>query len=380
MPDITGTGGGDNIDVTNDDGTLNGTPQGTPIDNVRARGGNDTVTVTDSTIANDVRGNGGADDMTVTGSTISGFLHGGGGDDTLSVENSTVGNIRLGNGDDSLDFQSTDVTGSVRGGGGTDSLNLPTGTVVNDNTFGTFTVTSGGGYSLSSGTFTLPSGKIVTYTTFENGTGFPCFNRGTLIETKSGPCPIEDLRVGDMVRTRNGAFRPIRWIGRRAFSSAELRANPKLRPIRICKGALGQGHPKRDLWVSRQHRMLVSSVIAERMFGEPEVLLPAIRLIGCPGVSIDEDIESVEYFHLLLDSHEILFAEGAPSESLLTGPEALRSLGPEALEEIRTIFPDLARRAYDTKPARFIPPGRSQKRLVARHLRNNKPLLSLAAS
>ena len=102
---------------------------------------------------------------------------------------------------------------------------------------------------------------------------------------------------------------------------------------------------------------------------------PSIKLIELPGIFVDETIESVEYFHLLFDRHEIIYAEGAPTESLFTGPEALKSLSPEAREEILTILPEVAKLDYSPEPARYIPPGKLQKQLVARHAKNNKPLL-----
>lgn len=378
MPNITGTTGADNIDVTDDSGTLNGTPQGTPIDNIRGRGGNDTITVTDSTIANDVRGNGGSDDITISGSTVSGRVLAGSGTDTVSIQGSDIVSLQLGGGNDTLDFISSTVSGDIRGGTGTDALNLPVGTIINDESAGTFTVTIGGSYSLSSGIFTLPSGIEVTYSQFESGTGFPCFNRGTLLETPRGTKQVEDLKIGDQVLTYQGESQRIRWVGNRPFSNAELLANPKLLPIRIVAGAHGDGLPKRDLLVSQQHRMLVRSVIANRMFGTPEVLVPANKLTDLPGIFIDKTARNVEYFHLLFDKHEVIFAEGAPTESLFTGPEALRSISSQALDEILTLFPELAALDYAPKPARYIPSGKLQKKLIARHLKNNKSLTRMA--
>ncbi|MEP2028744.1 MAG: Hint domain-containing protein [Paracoccaceae bacterium] len=373
MPNITGSNSADNIDVTDDDGTLNGTPQGTPIDNIRARGGNDTITVTNSTIANDVRGNGGSDDITITGSTVSGVVQAGAGGDNVSIEGSDIGNLRLGGGNDALDFVSTTLSGDIRGGSGTDALNLPVGTIINDATSGTTTVISGGSYILSNGSFTLPSGIVVNYTQFESGTGFPCFNRGTLLETSSGTKRIEQLKVGDRVRTIQGRMPKIRWIGSRRFLRRELLENPNLQPVQITAGALGEGLPERDLIVSQQHRMLVRSVIANRMFGTTEVLVPAKKLTDLPGIFVDKSVRDVEYFHLLFDKHEIVFAEGSPTESLYTGPEALKSISSKAREEIMTIFPQIAELDYAPQPACYIPPGRLQKKLIARHLKNNKP-------
>lgn len=378
MPDINGTPGPDDIEVTGDNGTLNGTPQGTPIDNIRARGGDDDITITDSTISGTVRGNAGVDRITITGSTVVGAVNAGRDDDTVDISGSTIGNIRLGRGDDTLNFINTEVTGDVRGGTGQDALNLPVGTVINDNTFGSFTVQDGGSYGLSSGTFTLPSGTVVTYSAFERGTGFPCFTRDTRILAENGMVAVQSLGVGSLIPTAGNGPQRIRWIGRRRFDAAELRENPKLLPVRIVAGALGGGLPKRDLLVSRQHRMLVQSRIARRMFDAPEVLIPAIKLTALPGIFVDETISSVEYFHLLFDRHQIIFAEDAPTESLFTGPEALKSLGPEAREEIFSIFPELAEMTATVEPARLIPCRRQQTQLVTRHLKNNKPLLPSA--
>ena len=155
----------------------------------------------------------------------------------------------------------------------------------------------------------------------------------------------------------------------------DLRANPKRLPVCILAGALGEGLPSRDLLVSRQHRMLVNSKIALRMFNSPEVLIPAIKLTALPGIFVDETIEEVEYFHLLFDRHEVIFAEGAPTESLFTGPEALKSLSAAARREIFDIFPELENTTHSPDPARLIPQGRQQAQLVARHLKNDKPLL-----
>lgn len=375
MPNINGTGNPDDIDVTNDTGTLNGAGQGTPIDNIRGRGGGDSINVSDSTIIGTVRGDGGADDITVDGSTIGGTLSAGSGGDTISINGSSVGNIRMGRGNDTLNFTSTSVSGDIRGGTGTDTLNLPVGTQVNDNIFGTFEVEDGVAYSISGGTFTLPSGITVTYAAFENGSGIPCFTRDTLITSAQGPTPIQDLHPGDQVVTLGLGTQPIRWVGHRRFERDALQANPRLWPVRIVAGALGGGLPVRDLLVSRQHRMLVQSRIAQRMFGATEVLIPAIKLTALPGIYVDDGITGVEYFHLLFDRHQVIFAEDAPTESLYTGPEAIKPLSPAARREIFGIFPELADLNHIAESARLIPRGRCQTQLVARHLKNNKPLL-----
>lgn len=202
-----------------------------------------------------------------------------------------------------------------------------------------------------------------------------CFAKGTLIKTALGEVAVENLAVGDRVCMSDGRFEPIRWTAGRRIGAVRLAANPKLRPVRITEGALGDGLPRRDLVVSRQHRMLVSSKIAIRMFGVG-VLISAIKLTELPGIYVDEDIQEVEYFHLLFDKHEVIFAEDAPTESLYTGPEALKAVSAQARKEILTLFPELADRDYTPEPAELLPSGKKQKELVARHLKNAKFLLN----
>ena len=206
--------------------------------------------------------------------------------------------------------------------------------------------------------------------------GVPCFAAGTLILTPRGEVRIEDLSVADCVRTMDSGDQPIRWIGRRRLSGADLAANPKIVPIRIRAGALGNGLPRTDLVVSPQHRVLVRSRIAERVFGVPEVLIPARKLLPFDGVELACTAQGVEYIHLLFDTHQIIHSNGAPTESLFTGPEALKSLRPEARVEIETLFPELSRPDFAPVPARLIPrTGHLVRQLVERHRKNDQPLL-----
>jgi hypothetical protein len=202
-----------------------------------------------------------------------------------------------------------------------------------------------------------------------------CFAAGTSIATDTGPRTVETLCVGDLIRTTSDESKRILWIGSRKLNAADLAKNPKLRPVRITAGALGNDLPMRDLLVSRQHRMLVSSKIAARMFGVTDVLIPAIKLTALPSIFVDEAIEEVTYFHMLFDQHEVIFAEGAPTESLFTGKQALESLPKQSLKEISAIFPELAELSYIPKPAKPLPTGQEQKQLIARHIKNDQVLL-----
>ncbi|WP_181318243.1 Hint domain-containing protein [Pseudogemmobacter blasticus] len=203
-------------------------------------------------------------------------------------------------------------------------------------------------------------------------TGVTCFARGTLIITDQGEVAVEDLRQGALVLTRDNGFQPLRWIGCTRIAAAEFARKPHLRPIRIRAGALGSGMPTADLFVSPQHRVLVSSAVTERMFGEREVLVAAKQLTGLAGIEVVNDGNGVEYWHFLLDEHQVVLSNGAPTESLYTGPEALASLSDEMRREILEIFPELADLDHGALavPARQLVPGRRARHFAERIARN----------
>ncbi len=208
-----------------------------------------------------------------------------------------------------------------------------------------------------------------------------CLCAGAMIETPNGPTAVEDLSVGDVVLTKGNGPQRLRWVGSKTVDfAAQGVAAEKLRPVRISAGALGQGLPAKDLLVSRQHRILVSSKVSERMFGSPDVLVSAIKLAALPGIYVDEDITEVVYYHLLFDQHEVIFADGAPSESLFTGPEAIKTISEEAREEIFILFPEVQRQGYAPETAYPVPAGRLQKKFVERHLKNGKLVLEDAST
>ncbi len=139
-----------------------------------------------------------------------------------------------------------------------------------------------------------------------NATSFACFLRGTAITTPNGTRPVEALQIGDLVTTANGTQRPIRWIGHRSLAAPFLTNNRKAAPIRFRAGSLGDGLPLRDLLVSPEHAMFLDGV-----------LVPAWCLVNSNNITQDHSLDQIDYFHIELDTHDILLAEGAPSESFL---------------------------------------------------------------
>ncbi|NSY38547.1 Hint domain-containing protein [Leisingera sp. ANG59] len=222
-------------------------------------------------------------------------------------------------------------------------------------------------------------GSYQSHSTGWNYADVVCFARGTLISTAEGPCPVENLRPGQAVVTADGGRAVLRMVTSRAASAERIRRNPKLRPVLIRAGALGAGLPLRDLRVSRQHRLMVCSRIAERMFGQAQVLAAAHQLTALPGIRLDDAAAAVEYFHLIFDRHEVVLAEGAPAESLLMGPEALKTLPPAEHARLKRLFPTLDGAAPPPEPARHVPAGKQQRSLIARHKKNSQPLLQTYA-
>lgn len=202
-----------------------------------------------------------------------------------------------------------------------------------------------------------------------------CFTRGTLIQTEHGPIAIEDLAEGMLVATRDNGLQPLRWVGSRSIGALTLAAHPEIRPIRIRAGALGPNRPTQDLIVSPQHRILIRSRIAQRMFDAEEVLVPAKQLLQNDGIDIATDLKSIDYFHLLFDQHEIVTSNGAETESLHTGPVALESVSKAARQEILALLPELLDEGFFRESARVMPTGRQARKLAVRHLQNGKPLV-----
>ena len=167
---------------------------------------------------------------------------------------------------------------------------------------------------------------------FVSQLGPPCFAAGTLIETARGAVPIEHLAEGDMVRTADHGLQPVRWIGRSATDGRGDHA-----PVVFAPGSIGN---ERTLRVSPQHRILVRGWQAELYYGCAEVLVPAKHLVDGRRV-IRERMDEVLYLHLLFDRHEIVFSEGAPSESFFPGDQIL--LQDRAVRaELLALFPELA--------------------------------------
>ena len=230
-------------------------------------------------------------------------------------------------------------------------------------------------YSNATNTAITPA-EILTL--FGNVVDVLCFAKGTRILTALGETTVEDLRVGDLVRVLEGGYQPLRWIGSTHVTKAALKAEPKLHPVRIGVGAMGGNLPLRDLWVSRQHRMLVASGPLQALTGCETALVAACKLAGLPGIALDDNLSEVVYFHLLFDRHQVIWAEGVPSESLLMGAQTERTLTATQRHEISQRVPGLLR-GKEHEVAAPVLAGRMRKALVDRHARSGRGLIERLA-
>ena len=161
--------------------------------------------------------------------------------------------------------------------------------------------------------FSLPdelAGNLFTVTQDATGGSLveqvACYCPGTLIATAEGERPVEDLRIGDVLVTATGQHRPVKWVGNRSYAGRFLAARPALQPIRFRAGCLGGGLPRRDLLVSPEHAMFLD-----------DVLVPAWCLVNGSTIVQERGLDRVDYVHVELDSHDVLLAEGAASESFM---------------------------------------------------------------
>ncbi len=167
----------------------------------------------------------------------------------------------------------------------------------------------------------------------------PCFTPGTLIATQKGELPVEMLRQGDRVITRDNGIQPVRWIGKTLMYAQDFQADPHLLPILIRQGALGKGLPERDMMVSPNHRILVPSERTSLVFKEREVLVAAKHLTAVGVSSVASS--GTTYVHFMCDRHEVVLANGIWAESFHPADATLKGMGNAQRLEIFEIFPDL---------------------------------------
>jgi hypothetical protein len=221
-----------------------------------------------------------------------------------------------------------------------DTVILPTGQSILLNADGTLTITADADAEVIQFNYTIEdvSGEVDAGIVEITQQVPPCFVAGTLIDTRRGALPVENLRVGDLVWTRDDGFQPIKWIG-----STEFTKTPFTAPIQLDK-SLTDG--VRDVSVSPQHKVLISTVFAELLFGEREVFVRAQDLIGANGVCRNTTAKSVTYYHMLFENHQIVATQGILSESFQPGPQSIAGFSWADRTRMMLLFPRIDRQTF----------------------------------
>ncbi len=293
------------------------------------------------------------------GSVTVGF----GGDFSIGIENESYGidNVKVytagdtgyddvitgGSGNDTIDGGAGADT--IDGGDDEDVITIGAGDVVDGgeggSDFDTLIIEDEGATvtydpdNPENGTITFSDGSEATFVNIENVV-LPCFTPGTMIRGESSYIAVEDLKVGDLVDTLDNGLQPIRWIGRKHVSAAELEANPALQPILIREGALGASAPNRDMMVSPQHRVLMRDASVQLWLGEDEVLARAKHLTARPGIDQIE-ADGVTYIHIMFDHHQVVLSDNCWTESFQPGDMVDHAAHQDIFEELKTLFPEL---------------------------------------
>jgi hypothetical protein len=136
-----------------------------------------------------------------------------------------------------------------------------------------------------------------------------CFLRGTNIRTADGDRRVEELAIGDLLPTMFGGLRPIQWIGRYVYKKSDpTRPWVKdVRPVRVARSAFAPNVPARDLYLTRGHALCIDGL-----------LVPSGNLVNDVTITLHpaEEMAELEFFHIKLETHDVIFAEDAPCESL----------------------------------------------------------------
>jgi len=132
----------------------------------------------------------------------------------------------------------------------------------------------------------------------------PCFAAGTRLLTENGDLPVEEIRPGDHAITHENELAKIIWVGRRDLDFSKHPMPSLVRPVRIAAGALGMGIPERELVVSPDHGLYFDGCLVQ-----------AKDIVDGAVIRLDTDMPAIRYYHVELESHGILLADGAPAES-----------------------------------------------------------------
>ncbi|SEN42752.1 Hint domain-containing protein, partial [Halomonas caseinilytica] len=334
---IEGLGGDDTLEGRDGNDTLRGGDGG---DTLWGEGGDD---ILEGGNGGDTL-HGGIGNDTLAGGPGADTMHGDAGDDILEGGD---GNDTMRGGDGSDTLKGGNGTDAVHGGAGNDQLiasgdtgvdkidylygeedndtitiiadDIPDGSTIHaSGGAGSDTIiVQGEGYTITDnneggtdGTMTVTDGNktfYVDYSSAESKEEVICFAEGTLIDTPAGEVPVEQLRIGDPILTAEGKTVPVRWIGHQTLVKSHLAW--RMQPVRIEAGALGGGLPHSDLTVTASHGMVLDGLVIN---ASALVNSDSIRF-----VPLAELAEQFRVFHVETEEHNVILANGSPSETYI---------------------------------------------------------------
>lgn len=175
-----------------------------------------------------------------------------------------------------------------------------------------------------------------------------CFGKGTLIQTNAGETCVEDLKIGDLIRAAAGDLVPVKWIGRQTLH--KWTHGPHMRPVRISAGALGDGLPSQDLTVTTDHGMVIDGLVINA-----SALVNGDTIDFVPMAELED---SFTVFHIETENHDVILANGAPSETFVdaAGRDAFDNFQEYLdLYGVERIIPELSHPRIASR--RLLPPG-----------------------
>ncbi|MGB0903745.1 MAG: Hint domain-containing protein, partial [Mangrovicoccus sp.] len=335
----------ENIVLSDYGDTLDGSASSTGV-NINSGSGDDSIL--GGTGQDTLIGGAGAD--TLLGGSEADSLIGGVGDDILTGgSHDDVFTYTVGDGNDTIADFNTGNSGTLSDGNASnnDFIDLSAfygniwelqadqadDGILNQSNDGVGGVDYSGNSQFAGGSLTFTGASADgSFFTVEN-TGVVCFAEGTRIRTAQGDRLVQDLRPGDLVQTMDNGVQKLLWVGRRHLSQAQLADAPNLRPVWLRSEAIGADAP---LIVSPQHCLLMH-------INGQEHLVRARHLALMPGADavVMRASQPVTYYHLLFERHEILFSNGAPTESFYPGRFAIAALGLRERLSLAKLFPDL---------------------------------------
>ncbi|MCF6317252.1 MAG: Hint domain-containing protein [Marinosulfonomonas sp.] len=213
---------------------------------------------------------------------------------------------------------------------------------------------------------------------YSNLASVPCFCQGTTLMTATGEQPVDWIRSGDRVLTKDHGFQPVLWADRTIISASKLHSTASFRPIKIAARSIDKETPAQDLLLSPEHRILLKSPQIELLFGCDEVFT-AIKSVANGGdVAQTLPDHAISYYHIMFAQHEIVLAEGLWVESFFPGKMALAALPAKKQAQIRGL---LGAQTDTMQTARFCLKPREAALLMpqnATNARNIRQHLSVA--